>query len=88
MNKRAGVASSFDWKVLTIPEVSRYLRVSTKTVYRMLQRKELPAFRLGGDWRINVEDLERWVEKETQAHDAQQSHKRESSIGQKPNRRR
>jgi excisionase family DNA binding protein len=76
MSKPARIASSFEWKVLTIPEVSLYLRVSRKTVYRMLQRKELPAFRLGGDWRINVEDLERWIERGTRAREAVESYKR------------
>jgi len=39
-------------KVLTIPEVSEYLRVSRQTIYRMLRRRDIPAFRLGGDWNI------------------------------------
>jgi excisionase family DNA binding protein len=76
MNKRTDIASILEWKVLTIPEVSEYLRVSRKTIYRMLQRRDIPAFRLGGDWRINIEDLERWIKRESQAEEAERSHKR------------
>jgi len=54
-------------KVLTIPEVSEYLRVSRQTVYRMLKRGDIPAFRIGGDWRFNIEDLGHWIEKGSQA---------------------
>jgi excisionase family DNA binding protein len=54
-------------KVLTIPEVSEYLRVSRQTIYRMLRRRDIPGFRIGGDWRFNVEDLGHWIQKGAQA---------------------
>ena len=46
--------------VLTVGEVADYLRVSRSTVFRLLKRKELPAFKVGGDWRFNMEEIERW----------------------------
>lgn len=52
-------------KVLTLAEVSKYLRVSRVTIYRMIRRKDIPAFRLAGSWRFNIEDLERWIEAES-----------------------
>ena len=54
-------------KVLTIPEVSEYLRVSRQTIYRMLRRGDIPAFRIGGDWRFNIEDLGHWIERDARA---------------------
>jgi excisionase family DNA binding protein len=62
-------------KVLTIPEVSEYLRVSRQTIYRMLKRGDIPAFRIGGDWRFNMEDLGHWIEKESQARRSRPSRK-------------
>jgi excisionase family DNA binding protein len=62
-------------KVLTIPEVSEYLRVSRQTIYRMLKRGDIPAFRIGGDWRFNIEDLGHWIEKESQARKSRLSRK-------------
>ena len=62
-------------KVLTIPEVSEYLRVSRQTIYRMLKRGDIPAFRIGGDWRFNVEDLGHWIENESQARESRLSRK-------------
>ncbi|MBF6568172.1 MAG: helix-turn-helix domain-containing protein [Candidatus Binataceae bacterium] len=47
-------------KVLTVREVSEYLRVHPSTIYRLLRQRQLPAFRVGSDWRFNVEAIDRW----------------------------
>lgn len=47
-------------KVLTVREVSDYLRVHPSTIYRLLRQRQLPAFRVGSDWRFNVEAIDRW----------------------------
>ncbi len=51
--------------ILTVPEVCSYLQVSQVTVYRLLRRRDIPAFRIGKNWRFNLQDLERWIEKES-----------------------
>jgi excisionase family DNA binding protein len=48
-------------KVLTIEEVADYLRVHRSTIYRLLHTKQLPAFKIGGDWRFNQESIDRWI---------------------------
>ncbi|HLK87138.1 MAG TPA: helix-turn-helix domain-containing protein [Candidatus Binataceae bacterium] len=56
-------ASGFDTvaqRVMTVQDVSNYLRVHPSTVYRLLKRNELPAFRVGSDWRFNVEAIDLW----------------------------
>ena len=63
-------------KVLTIHEVSEYLRVSRQTIYRMLRRGDIPGFRIGGDWRFNIEDLGHWVEKGSLARKSRPPHSR------------
>jgi excisionase family DNA binding protein len=47
-------------KVLTVQEVSTYLRVHPSTIYRMLKKNLLPAFRVGSDWRFTVEAIDKW----------------------------
>ncbi|HEY2524196.1 MAG TPA: helix-turn-helix domain-containing protein [Candidatus Binataceae bacterium] len=47
-------------RVMTVQDVSAYLRVHPSTVYRLLKRNELPAFRVGSDWRFNIEAIDRW----------------------------
>lgn len=46
--------------VLTVQNVAQYLRLSSSTVYRLLKGKELPAFKIGSEWRFNLESIDRW----------------------------
>jgi len=46
--------------VLTVQDVSSYLRVHPSTIYRMLKKNQLPAFRVGSDWRFTVEAIDKW----------------------------
>jgi excisionase family DNA binding protein len=47
-------------KVMTVGELSAYLHVHRSTIYRMVKRHEIPAFYVGGDWRFNIESIDRW----------------------------
>ena len=47
-------------KVLTVRELSEYLRVHPTTVYRLLRAKQLPGFRVGSEWRFSVDMIDRW----------------------------
>src|SRR5271167_37985 len=46
--------------VLTVKELSDYLKVHPSTIYRQLKRGRLPAFKVGSDWRFNIESIDRW----------------------------
>ncbi len=45
-------------RVMTVKELSDYLRVHPSTVYKLLRRGELPGFRIGTDWRFNAETID------------------------------
>jgi excisionase family DNA binding protein len=63
-------------KVMTVQEVSSYLRVHPSTIYRMLKRHQLPAFRVGSDWRFTIDAIDRWREKvESGSVEAAENHK-------------
>ena len=47
--------------LLTVAEVAEKLRVSTMTVYRLIQREELPALRIGRSYRIDHDDLDAYL---------------------------
>lgn len=51
-------------KLLTIPEVADAMKVSEKTVRRLIKRGDLPAFKVGdrGQLRVEEAELERYVE--------------------------
>ena len=46
--------------VMTLEEVADYLRVHPSTIYRLLKKKQLPAFKVGSDWRFNLESIDKW----------------------------
>ena len=56
---RFGEKSSKD--ILTVSEVSGYLRIHPTTLYRLLKKGQLPAFKIGNDWRISVKAVDRWL---------------------------
>lgn len=52
-------------EILTLPEVAQLLKVAEKTVYTMAQKGELPAFKVGGQWRFRRTDLDAWIDAKT-----------------------
>jgi excisionase family DNA binding protein len=56
--KRSHVESQT--RVMTVKEVSDYLHVHPSTIYRLIKRRQIPAFRIGSDWRFNVETIDKW----------------------------
>lgn len=48
--------------LLTASEVADRLRVSTMTVYRLIRRGELPAVRVGRNYRVRAGDLEAYLD--------------------------
>lgn len=51
-------------RVLTARQLADYLRVHPSTVYRLLRTNQLPAFRIGSDWRFNIETIDQWCRRE------------------------
>ena len=47
-------------RIMTVAELADYLRVHPTTIYRQLKRRQLPAFKVGSDWRFTVESIDRW----------------------------
>jgi excisionase family DNA binding protein len=65
-SKKPGIAPTPPPTLLTVREVSEYLRVHPTTVYRLLHLKRIPGFRVGSDWRFSVETIDRWQRGEEQ----------------------
>lgn len=47
--------------ILNIRQLAEYLMVSEKTVYRMVERNQLPAVRVGAQWRFRKQDIDAWL---------------------------
>jgi excisionase family DNA binding protein len=55
--------------IMTIEEAARYLQLHPLTVRRMAREGAIPAFKLGRQWRVKRELLDRWLEEQS-AHNA------------------
>jgi excisionase family DNA binding protein len=49
---------------LTTDEVLGYLNTTPRTIYRLIRTGELPAVRIGRQWRFRRVDLDRWIERQ------------------------
>lgn len=52
---------------LTIDQVAELLKVSAKTIRRLVRRRELPGFKVGGQWRLKRADIDEWVAAQKQS---------------------
>ena len=48
-------------QVLTVQEMANYLHVHHTTIYRLIYKKKLPAFRVGSDWRFSRKAIDQWM---------------------------
>ena len=48
-------------RLLTVSEVAAELRVSNMTVYRLIKAGQLPALRVGKNYRIRQHDLDEYL---------------------------
>lgn len=48
-------------ELMTVEEVARYLRVTKKTIYRLLAQRSIPATRIGSQWRFDVASIRKWL---------------------------
>ena len=49
---------------LTMDEVLGYLRVTSRTIYRLIRTGDLPAVRIGRQWRFRQSDLDAWLNRQ------------------------
>lgn len=53
---------------MTTEEVKTFLRVNTRTLYRLFQGGDFPAVRVGRQWRVRRDDLEVWLNRDRAAN--------------------
>ena len=48
-------------ELMTVQEVADYLRVTEKTIYRLLKRGNIPATKVGHQWRFEKNSIDEWL---------------------------
>jgi excisionase family DNA binding protein len=55
--------------IMTIKELSEYLKIAEKTAYRFALEKKIPGFKVGGSWRFRRAEIDKWILKQEKAND-------------------
>jgi excisionase family DNA binding protein len=52
-------------EIMTVASLTRYLHCSQVTTYKLLKKKQIPAFRIGSgpssDWRFSRSAIDKWI---------------------------
>lgn len=48
-------------QLMTVEETADYLRVTKKTIYRLLEKNHIPATKVGHQWRFDKEAIDKWL---------------------------
>ena len=48
--------------LMALPELARYLKVASRTVYLWAQQGKIPGFKLGSSWRFRRTEIDHWME--------------------------
>jgi len=49
-------------KWLSVEEIAEYLGINRDTVYKWIERKEMPAHKLGRLWKFRKEEVNAWIQ--------------------------
>ena len=61
-------------ETLTPHEISKILKLHPFTVTRLAREGKIPAFKVGGVWRIRKDQFERWIEIRTNGDHRSKKH--------------
>jgi excisionase family DNA binding protein len=52
-------------KLMNIQEAAQYLRVSKKTIYRLIEQGKIPAAKVGKQWRLSRPSMDEWLQRKS-----------------------
>jgi excisionase family DNA binding protein len=48
-------------RIMTTAEAARYLRIDRSTLYKLAGKGQIPAFKIGSDYRFDRDAIEKWM---------------------------
>jgi excisionase family DNA binding protein len=48
-------------RIMTTAETARYLRIDRSTLYKMAGKGQIPAFKIGSDYRFDRDEIDKWM---------------------------
>jgi excisionase family DNA binding protein len=64
MQEKYGTMKTSIREVLTIGELSAYLKIPKSTLYKLAREGKLPSNKVGRHWRFQKRSIDRWLERE------------------------
>ena len=61
MSIREGIMTDTEDRWLSIPEIAHHLGVSNDTIYKWIDKKRLPAHKIGRLWKFKKDEVDNWV---------------------------
>ena len=64
MNKYSenGMPENNPGAILTVVEISDYLKIPRSTIYKLVREGKIPAQKIGRHWRFRKEAIDNWLE--------------------------
>lgn len=53
-----------DKEVMTLREISQFLKIGTTTIYTLVRNEEIPARKIGREWRFLKSEIVEWMKKD------------------------
>jgi excisionase family DNA binding protein len=51
-------------KLMTLSQLAEYLQLGKSTVYKMVQKGEIPGIKIANQWRFDKKEIEKWVKEQ------------------------
>ncbi len=52
-------------QIMTLKEVAKYLGLHPISIYRLIKTSDIPAMKIGGQWRFKKEVLDTWLSRQS-----------------------
>lgn len=59
--KKAMEAANTAEQWITVEQIAQHLNVKAFTIYKWIDRKEMPAHKVGRLWRFRISEIDAWV---------------------------
>ncbi len=48
-------------EVMTVKDIAEYMDIHPMTIYKYVKEGEIPAFKIGSNWRIRRDSIQKWM---------------------------
>ncbi|MBE7444804.1 MAG: helix-turn-helix domain-containing protein [Planctomycetia bacterium] len=52
--------------IMTIKQVAEYLKVSSRTIYKLVKEGSIPTFKIMNMWRFEQSQIDQWIQKKSE----------------------